>query len=323
MFLLLLVGGLIICWQIKDTGNSVINNHSPIRIGVSQTPLSAPFIIAEHLKLFKKRNINISYVPCKGGVKCADLLNQGAVEYATASESVAMFNSFTDDDLALVVSFVESMNDLKLLALKSSDLSSVHALAGKKVGIIQASASEFYFDTLLIVNNLKDMPVTKVYLSPEEMVNQLISYQLDAVSIWEPYGYRTHLQSGDSVVNLGLPGVYQLSFNLLSRKSYLHGNNVQAADIIRGLGNAIEWIHTHPEQAKEIVSQKLDIPLNEIDWSWDDYVFRLSIGSSLLTSLQLQSRWAMERGLVQGTAPDYRSVIYSQPFEVAEGGGNQ
>ncbi|WP_181388392.1 ABC transporter substrate-binding protein [Vibrio albus] len=304
-------------FTISSTDDSLMNEREPVRIGISLTPLSSPFLIAEHLQLFRENNINLSYVTCLGGVKCTNLLKKGKVDYATASESVVMFNSFTDDDLALVVSFVESANDLKLLTLSSSGVYSVNDLRGKKVGVVKASASEFYFDTMLIVNKLKDMPVTKVYLAPEELVHQLISFQVDAVSIWEPYGYRAHLQAGSDVVNLGIPGIYQLSFNLLSYKSYLQSRNDQTGQIIQVLGRAIDWIHTHPEQAKQIVAEKLNIPLNELEWSWNDYVFRLSLGSSLLSNLQLQARWALERGLVEGELPDWRSVIYRQPFDAA------
>jgi len=317
IYLLLLIVFLLMFFQMRGSDGPAVNDKVAVRIGISQTPLSAPFIIAEHLHLFRESSINLTYVPCLGGVKCVNLLKEGKVDYATASESVVMFNSFTDEDLALVVSFVESANDLKLLTLKSSGVDSVNDLEGKRVGVIKASASEFYFDTMLIISTLKNMPVTKVYMPPEELVNQLTSFQVDAVSIWEPYGYKAHLQAGNDVVNLGIPGVYQLSFNLLSNKSYLKGRHEQARDIILVLESAIEWIHSHPEQAKHIVAEKLNIPLNEIEWSWEDYVFRLSLGSSLLTNLQLQARWATERGLVEGELPDLRTVIYRQPFDAA------
>lgn len=317
IYLLLFIVFLLMFFQMIGSDDPPFDDKVSVRIGVSQTPLSSPFIIAEHLHLFRDSRINLTYVPCLGGVKCAQLLKEGKVDYATASESVMMFNSFTDQELTLVVSFVESANDLKLLTLKSSGIDSVNDLEGKRVGVIKASASEFYFDTMLIVSRLKNMPVTKVYMPPEELVNQLTSFQVDAVSIWEPYGYKAHLQAGNDIVNLGIPGIYQLSFNLLSNKSYLRDRNEQTRDIILVLESAIKWIHSHPEQAKHIVAEKLNIPRNEIEWSWKDYVFRLSLGSSLLTNLQLQARWAIERGMVEGEVPDLRTVIYRQPFDAA------
>ncbi|WP_038175997.1 ABC transporter substrate-binding protein [Vibrio sp. NH-UV-68] len=286
-----------------------------VKIGVSLTPLSSPFFVAEQLGLFKQYGLNVALLPCSSGVSCADSMLNSDVDYATASESVVMFKSFKQDDILLLASFVESDNDLKLLSLGPSKIKSVAQLKDKRVGIVKGSASEFYFDSVLIGSDLRELPVEKVYLSDKELVPALLSYRVDAISAWEPMGYQTDLLSVAQVHNLGINGVYQLSFNLISRPSHLEFAGDEPVRLLQALQVAIDWIKTHPQQAITLVSQRLEVPVEQIDWSWDDYVFRLSLGNSLLSNLQLQARWAINSGLVSKSPPDFRRVFYSYPYQ--------
>ncbi|WP_394143134.1 ABC transporter substrate-binding protein [Vibrio atypicus] len=290
---------------------------SNVRVGISLTPISSPFLIAEKLKLFEKYALDVRLFPCVTGKACTQLMLDGDVDYASASESVVMFQSHARDDLALLVSFVESDNDLKLLTLSPNNIDAVNGLGGKRVGIVKGSASEFYFDSVLLANDLKELLVSKIYLEPHELVPALLSYRVDAISAWEPMGYQANLLSAAEVKNLGTRGIYQLSFNLLSTRPYLEFANNEPQRLLMALKEAIDWINDNPEQAQAIVANRLDISVSEVDWLWGDYVFRLSLGNSLLSNLQFQARWANENGLVSGTTPDFRDVFFSQPFEQA------
>ncbi|MCL1065521.1 ABC transporter substrate-binding protein [Shewanella olleyana] len=303
-----------------------------IKIGVSQTPLTSPFIVAKHLSLFEQASLNVELVDCFGGVACSEALIDDQVDFATASESVVMFKSYQTHDIALLASFVQSTNDLKLLTLnkhlsfdnKSINNSELNHLGNTqhKVGIVKGSSSEYYFDTLQIAQGLDTANIEKVYLTPKELVDALINKHVDAISIWEPYGYQVNMLSNAPMTNLGIQGIYQLHFNLISKRSRLSQINTledrQVNKIIVVLEQSINWINENPDAAMNIVAKHLNVPLNQIKWSWDDYIFRLSISSTLLSSLQMQSHWAKQQGLVQGKEPNFREVIFSEPFEEAK-----
>lgn len=290
---------------------------SQIKIGVSRTPLSSPFFIAEQLGIFKQFGLDITIYPCSSGAACTQLMLDRTVDYATASESVLMFQSFERDDISLLVSFVESDNDLKLLTLKPSNIRTVLDLVGKKVGVIKGTASEFYLDSVLLSQRAGKNAVEKVYLLPHEIVPSLLSFRVDAISAWEPMGYEADLLSAAEVSNLGTKGIYQLSFNLITRSPYLEFVGDEPVRLLRALDRAIEWINANPERSLSLVAQRLDIPLNQVEWSWEDYLFRLSLGNSLLSNLQLQSRWAIENELVEGSPPDFRQIFYTYPYQQA------
>ncbi|KGY13265.1 taurine-binding protein [Vibrio tubiashii] len=316
VFSVLLVCG-VAAYAVFDFSAKKTNSSSQIKIAVSLTPLSSPFFVADQLGIFKHLGLDITLYPCSSGAACTQLMIDRTVDYATASESVLMFQSFERDDLSLLVSFVESDNDLKLLTLKPNHIRTVLDLVGKKVGVIKGTASEFYLDSVLLSQRAEKNAIEKVYLLPHEMVPALLSFRVDAISAWEPMGYEADLLSVAEVSNLGTKGVYQLSFNLITRSPYLEFVGDEPVRLLRALDMAIEWINSHPKRSISLVAQRLDIPLNQVKWSWEDYLFRLSLGNSLLSNLQLQSRWAIENDLVKGTPPDFRQIFYTYPYQQA------
>jgi ABC-type nitrate/sulfonate/bicarbonate transport system substrate-binding protein len=303
-----LVGSLIL----GDSKPQVINR---VKIAVPMSITSSPFLVAQELKLFQEQGLEIQIFPCASGIACMELLNQRNVDYSVASESVVMFQSYEHDDLALLVSFVESDNDLKLLTLEASRLDAIDQLSGKRVGVIQGTSSEFYLDSVLTSHNLKHLPIEKVYLKHYDIVDAFLSFDVDAIATWEPIGYKADLLSASKVLNLGKRGIYQLSFNLVSRNAYLEFSQDEPTRLLQSLEKAIDYMDENPSEAQEIVAQRLDMPLDQIHWSWKDYVFRLSLGNSLLSNLQLQSRWAMEHGLVEQPSPNFRTLFYKAPYQ--------
>ena len=95
----------------------------------------------------------------------------------------------------------------------------------------------------------------------------------------------------------------------------LEHSNDEALRLLKALDLAVEWINNNPDQALETIATSLNLSVDQVAWSWEDLVFRLSLGNSLLSNIQLQARWAVESGLVNSEPPDFRAVFYPSPFE--------
>ncbi len=294
-----------------------LSSERPLLIAVSQTPLSTPFFIAAHQHYFTQEGLSVEIVKCNGGVVCSNMLFDKKVSLATASESVVMFNSFERSDFSVLTSFVESDSDLKLLTRTNYGVRSVRDLTGRRVAVVKASASEFYMDSLLIINNLPSDAVEKIYMRPTDFISALYARDVDAISIWEPFGYLAEQQPNSNIINLGLPGVYQLSFNLLASNEMVVNDRQACIKLLRALDKAVKWTNQNPEQAQDIVSKALGIDPVQLKWSWDDFVFRLALGNSLLSNLQMQARWASNLGLVEGNPPDFRLYLQNTIFKQA------
>lgn len=285
------------------------SNAPIIRIAVSQTPLSSPFFIAQSKRLFSQQDLAVVLVPCFGGHKCMEMLLNHEVDFATASETVFMFNSFTQPELRLISSFVESDNDVKLLTLKGGGIVNLTSLEGQKVGVVKASASEFFLDSLLILNGIDSSSVERVYYKPTQLVEALLLTEVDAIAVWEPYGYELTNTVPEQVEQLPSRGVYNLSFNLIGLAGK-HRKPEAISGILAALEQANLYLITHPKQSQTLVSETLGISFRQLNWSWQDYLFRLSLGNSLLSNLHTQARWALDRQLITGAeVPNFRAMF--------------
>ncbi len=290
---------------------------APIKIAVSTTALSSPLIIAQKLSLFEKHNVNVELLPVRGGHRSFSMMANGEVDLATSSESVVMFNSFLRQDFTVLASFVESDNDLKLITLKSASITEAKFLEGKKVGMVESSASEFFIYAYMILTGNKAIKFNRVFMDASELGPALLSGRVDAISIWEPLGYQLNKEYGDQISQFQTKGIYNLSFNLIAKKASLEKSLESYVRILAAIEEAQNFISEYPQEAKNIISDSLNIPVAQLEWGWSDYLFRLSLSNVLLSNLQTQARWAIATGSITDNKgmPDFRLLIDSRALE--------
>lgn len=277
-----------------------------VRVAMSLTPLSAPFIIAEDQKFFIQELVDVHITDFIGGHRTAKALFSGDFELATSSEVVVMFNSFARDDFSLLVSFVSSNNDIKMLSRRDIGIRDIADLVGHRVGIVSGSAAQFYFEEALLVAGVESDIVEMVHIEPEAMLKALSDRSVDAIVIWEPLAYQISESMKDDVLILPNDKVYTETFNALVMRDFAQKNPDILASVITALEKAIEFINKNPQRAQKIVAERLGEDVNLIEAIWSDFSFELSLHQWLLTTLEAQARWATQRRLVeQSEIPNY------------------
>jgi sulfonate transport system substrate-binding protein len=305
LLLLGLVSVLMPSLVFADTARSKFEVKS-VRVAMSLTPLSAPFIIAEDQKLFIRESVDVHITDFIGGHRAAKALFSGEFDLATSSEVVVMFNSFVRDDFSLLASFVSSNNDLKILSRSDTGIRNVADLAGRRIGIVSGSAAQFFLEETLLVAGVERDIVDMVHVDPEAMLNALSDRRIDAVAIWEPLAYQIHDSLKDDVLIVPNDKVYTETFNALVMREFALKNPDILASVVTALGKAIEFIDKNPQQAQKIVAERIGEDVNLIKAIWKDFSFELSLHQWLLTTLEAQARWATERHLVdQSEIPNY------------------
>jgi len=266
-------------------------NDAPITIAVSTTPLSAPFYVAKDKGYFDEFCGEVNIVDIAGGRKSFMQMIEQKADFATSSESVMAFQSFERQDFVAISTFVESVNDIKIVANKSADIRSPVDLINKKVGYIQGSASEYFLSVLLALHNMQMEQIKLVAMSADETSDALIEGRVDAISAWEPFAYNAQNTLGDDANILNTKHLYSLTFNLISRREFVESNPDRAQCVLEGLKLAIEDINSEPEYAKALIKRKLKLDDNFIQWIWPDYLFRLSLKRTLVMSMESQAEW--------------------------------
>ncbi len=305
-----------IMWVFVLSPDEPATQSQPLTIAMSTTPLSAPLIIAEEQKLFEKHGLNISLIPTRGGKLCFNMMINGEADLATSSESVVMFNGFQRSDFSLLTSFVVSDNDVKLITLAESNINQPIDLKNKTIGVTKGSASEFFVYAYMILTGNAALPIKLKHYKPELLGPALLSKQVDAISTWEPEGYYLTSKQANKTHTFNSKGVYSLSFNLVGKRANMTKHLTSHTLLLKALDDAMAFIIQYPNESQRIVANYLQLSGELLSASWQDYVFRLSLGNALISNLQTQAHWAIESGLVEShTIPDYRALFDTRALD--------
>ncbi|MCP8686731.1 ABC transporter substrate-binding protein [Marinobacterium sedimentorum] len=282
-----------------------------LSIAVSRTPLSAPVYIAAAQGYFRDQGVDIELQEVIGGNRSYDLMANGGADLATSSESVVMFHSFDNSDFSVIASFASSDNDIKLITTTNSPLRSPYDLTGARVAVTPHSSSEYFLHNVALMHGIDTRTLNLRETTPENMTLELLeSGEIQALSLWEPYGYKLMQALGEKAVLLPTKGLHSTSFNLLALNDTLARYPNAIVATLRALDQAAEYIERDPAGAKTIIRRQLQLEPAFVEWVWPDYNFRLGLGQSLLIGLDSAARWAQSSGAIEPQPlPDFRSML--------------
>ncbi len=286
------------------------------RIAVSKTPLSLPFFVAKEKNLFAAQKIEPILVECLGGTRCVKELTEGRVDMATSSELPFMFAAFEGRPISLLSTFVSNKDDMKFLVRKSALKGDIKALVGKRIGFVEKSASHYYMDLFLLYKGVDPKSTVPVPMGVDALANALSKGEVDAISVWEPWGQTALRMGGGDVAVLDAPRLYSQTFNLLVGNEYRLANSRKSIAVLSALDDAIQFIKKNPDEAKRILARDVGLDSETVKAVWPTYQFELTLQQSLLSTVQGQARWARREGHVVPTLaePEFLNFIDSSPL---------
>lgn len=274
------------------------------RIAVSRTPLSLPLFVAKEKKLFEKHKVTPVLVECLGGNKCMKELVEGRVDMATASELPFMFAAAQGKPISMLTTFVTNKDDMKFVVRKSAVESGVQSLVGKRVGFVPKSSSHYFKDLFLLYQGIDPKSTIPVPMNVEALADALNKREVDAISVWEPFGRKALDLGGDEVKIIEIPRLYSQTFNLMTANQFKKIDPRQTLGVLSALEEAIQFIKKNPDEAKRIMARDAGMDPAVVESTWRTHQFDLTLQQSLLTTLQGQARWAKREGHVDAALPE-------------------
>ena len=278
---------------------------APLRLAVSDGPVSLPVYVAESQGLFQREGVDLKLLPCASGRACMQMLDSGQAELATAAELVVVLAAIAHSDAAIVATLGASVHHLKLVARRGAGIARVEDLRGKRVATVAGSSAQYFLDSCLLVHGMEPDEITLAAMKPDEMVRALGQGQVDAVAIWEPAASDAIAALGAEALVLPTPRVYTQHFSLVASRAVLSGHENELLRVLRALLRAQALITDQPHLAAKILAARLPAADARIDLSEHD--FRLSLSQSLVSTMEGEARWAQRQGHGK---PD-RSVLKS------------
>ena len=288
-------------------------------IGTARTAQSLPIYVAEAQNYFHAAGVDVVTREYPSGAACLSALNQGQVQIATASEAAVLFNAFTRPDLAIFATLASSTTGLKIVVRKASGIRSAQQLVAKRVATVAKSNALYYLDNALVMIGVDPARVARQYLPAEKVGAALVAGTVDAVVIWEPYAHaalRALGKQGDLLPNVP---IYTSRFNLVAARGPLVENEAAHVKVLQAIERAMAFIAEHPEQAQAILKARLGVDPSYIADTWSDYRYALSLSQSLVTSIDVEARWAEREGLASATGerPRGQDLVVTAPLRKA------
>lgn len=284
---------------------------SDLKIGVSNSPMSLPFAVAEQQNLFAKFGVQPELVKCVGGIRCVKELIEQKVDMATSSELPVLFNSFETSNLSILATFSQNNDDLKLIVSRELAGKKPSEWEGRRVGVVLKSASQYYADVALLYHGIDPRSIQYVSLTPEQLPTAISSGKVDAISVWEPYGHLTRKAEADKTVVLKTPKLYQQNFILTTTKDFSKSKSETISGVIKALDAANQFILKNPVQAQQIMIKHSNVDPDFIKDNWGAYRFTLTLQKSLISTMEGQARWIIRENHVNRDSkiPDISKLI--------------
>ena len=289
-----------------------------LRIAAARAPVSLPLYVAQQRGFFADEHLEVALSDCIGGRRCLRQLLDDKVDLATTSEMPVVLQAFGQADVAIVATMAHATDNLKLIARKASGVTTSEQLDGRKVGVTAGTAAQYLLETHLLNVGVDPHHVTMVPLQAEETVAALRSGRIDAVAVWEPYGYAA-LHGADAVgLRLPLSGGYIESYNLVARRT-LFKRDDELERLLRAIDRAEQFIQARPAEAQAILREQVKLDQHFVDWVWGGLGFRLSLDQALVSTMEGEVRWAQREGHVAaGARPNVLTLIHAAPLKAVK-----
>ena len=291
-----------------------------LRLALSKSPHSLPVYVALELGFFSAEGIDVQVAECVGGVSCLRELLDGRADAATASEMAVAFSGFDRTDYAIVSTIATSTSNLKLIAnANAGALANPHDWAGKRIGMSIGSASHYFLELHLLAINVDPRKITIVDLLPEKSVGALQSGRVDAVAVWEPFGYLAAKAPGATGRVLPRASAYVQTFNLVAARRLFGVRDDVLVRLLRAVERGEQFIQDRPEEAKAILRKRLQLDEGFVTWFWPSTSYRLGLDQALLRTMESEARWAVREGQVHGKAsPNFMGFLHTAPLMIAK-----
>ncbi|MFT5890282.1 MAG: ABC-type nitrate/sulfonate/bicarbonate transport system substrate-binding protein [Dokdonia sp.] len=272
-----------------------------VNLTAPKTSFSILTLIADQKGFFESEGLemNINYV--KTGKIALDDLIAGSADFANIVETNIAFAGFLNADIKIFAN-IEEVYDAGIVARKDKGITKPSDLKGKKLGILLATTSQVFAHRFLEKHGINKDSVQFVNLLPPAMQSAIVEGSgVDAISIWQPYVFNTQKALGEeNAIIFNDTEIFTGYMTLAGKSSFSEKNPKTVERMLRAYIKAENFVKNNPNEAKEIVSEFLNLPMPTLNSIWNQYLLKVSLPQSLIDDTTNEAKWITE------TIEDYK-----------------
>lgn len=227
--------------------------------------------LADQLGYFEGTNTRPRYIGKVAAPQIIPLTGTGEIDFGSRMVPLVISAVASGSDIKVVAAGNKTLQDaphMKYFVRKDSGIRAPKDLEGKTIGINSFGAcAEFVTKTFL---RQKGVDVTKInfVVIPDDQAEQtLATGNTDLAIIHAPFSGRA--DHADKLVRLwsdfdldgGLGGMQPYS----AHGKFIREHPESVKDVVTALAKAANWVNAHPEDARQLVSKRINLQLEFVD----------------------------------------------------------
>lgn len=293
----------------------------PVSVGVLRAETTALFYIADERGYFAENGLNVTMREYPNLLAAIEDMKNGTLDIAQSSEYPIITEALAGEPVS-VVGCVDIFQSAYLASRTDRGIRNASDLAGKRIGVLRGSTTEFYLGRFLNLNGVAVQEVTVVDMPWDRTVEELANGSVDAIVIRRQAEVAPVKERfSDGVVVWPLQNDQPSYLVASCRNDWIAAHPGTVEGVLRALARAEDFAIENPGEAKAIVGQRTGLSRAYLDDIWPLHRFGLTLDRSLLTAMNDEARWAIENNLTNATAvPDFTQYIDPAPLASVDPG---
>jgi ABC-type nitrate/sulfonate/bicarbonate transport system substrate-binding protein len=306
-----LLVSVLVLWP-EGVDDVVPGSKKQVTLGLALQPTSALAIVAMDQGFFEKEGLLIEIKPFPSGKRALqEGLVPGEVDIAISADIPIMLQAFKDKHLRIFSALGATSDVNSIVARRNGGSNTPEELKGKRIATQKASAVHFFLHLFLRKHGISEQDIHSLFMKAEQLPQALADGTIDAFSMREPYISEALKLLGDKAVIFSAPGIYPQTDLIVTRWQFIENNPKVISGLTRALLAAEQFARDKPEQAADILANRLRADRKTIIKLWPKLDLSVTLHESLVVLLESQARWALREGLVDGDeVPDYASRMH-------------
>jgi len=284
-----------------------------ITIAEAHQPAFALLYIAQEKGFFEEEALQVNYHHFTSGRDALEDVVAGKADLATVFETPVVLKAVAGVDIRVLSTLHQSTNNTGLLALRSSGIKQAADLIGKRIGVPFNTNAQFFLSLYLQSQGISNRDVQLVNTAPGELQPKLLSAQLDAVAIWNPYLHSIKRQFENEALIHFRSDVYTEMSVMAAREATIYNKSAAIQRLYAALARAETFLHESPQLAFELVLKQF--PQDQqasIRQVWPGIKATLALDHLLLNVLRGEAKWFYQQGVVKELRLDFENIFHPQ-----------
>jgi ABC-type nitrate/sulfonate/bicarbonate transport system substrate-binding protein len=284
-----------------------------LTVGVYPTPYTRLIGIADAKGYFKKCDVEVAVKKYPSGTSALNALLQGEVELCTVVDFRFAWEMLENPSIRAVASTGEVFAS-RIVARKDRGIRQPSDLKGKRIGYVPNTISEYALGVFLLENGISPSEVTMVPVHLLKQADAVVDGKVDAASAFVTFAF-------DAVDRLGENGLAwdSKSHTVFNALLVVRKGMIQSPEAIprflKALIMAERYSASHADEAKSIIMREWGFSSKIIKIFWDRTNVTVSLNQSIVTSLNIYSKWLMRKRELKGDPPNVLDFIDMGPLD--------